>query len=466
MPSDFSGRAILAEDLGNNHFKNEYGVKYAYYSGSMYKGISSVDLVIAMAKAQLLAFFGTGGLQLAEIKRSINFIKTALDQDQTFGANILAALDDQSHELAVVNLYIEAGVSVVEASAFMQVTPALVKYRLKGLCRREDGSLYVPNRIIAKVSHPKVADAFMRPPPTNIVEKLVASGDISEEEAALSGFISVASDISVESDSGGHTDQAVSQVILPSIQLMRDRIMDEYMYETRIRVGAAGGLGAPQAVAAAFFLGADFVVTGSVNQCSLEADISDYAKDLLQNMGVEDTAYAPAGDMFELGAKVQVLKKGTFFPARANKLYELYQRFESIESIDERTQETLQKKYFKRSFDAVWQETREFYERRWPDKLLGIEKSPKKKMAHIFKWYFIHSSRLSKSGSKEDSIDFQVHCGPALGVFNQWVKNTEIENWRNRSVSHIAHILMEGAAEVVSNRVADFQSVRESSVKN
>lgn len=80
----------------------------------------------------------------------------------------------------------------------------------------------------------------------------------------------------------------------------------------KIRVGAAGGIGTPEAAAAAFILGADFIVTGSINQCTVEAGTSEIVKDLLQEINVQDTEYAPAGDMFELGAKVQVLKKGLF----------------------------------------------------------------------------------------------------------------------------------------------------------
>src|ERR1700733_10975230 len=107
-------------------------------------------------------------------------------------------------------------------------------------------------------------------------------------------------------------------------------------------VGAAGGIGTPEAIAAAFVLGADFVLTGSVNQCTVEAGTSEAVKDMLQVANVQDTAYAPAGDMFEIGAKVQVFKKGTFFPTRANKLRELYLRYNSIEEIDKKTQKTIQ----------------------------------------------------------------------------------------------------------------------------
>ena len=48
------------------------------------------------------------------------------------------------------------------------------------------------------------------------------------------------------------------------------------------RLGAAGGLGVPEAVAAAFVLGADFVLTGSINQCTAECGTSERVKDMLQ----------------------------------------------------------------------------------------------------------------------------------------------------------------------------------------
>ena len=93
-------------------------------------------------------------------------------------------------------------------------------------------------------------------------------------------------------------------------------------------------------------MGADFVLTGSINQCTVEAGNSDAVKDLLQDINVQDTDYAPAGDMFEIGARVQVLKKGVLFPARANKLYRLYTQYDSLNDIPEKTIVQLERKLF------------------------------------------------------------------------------------------------------------------------
>ncbi len=68
-------------------------------------------------------------------------------------------------------------------------------------------------------------------------------------------------------------------------------------------MGAAGGIGTPEAAAAMFVMGADFILTGSINQCTVEAATSDAVKDLLQGMNVHDTDYAPSGELFELGSR-------------------------------------------------------------------------------------------------------------------------------------------------------------------
>ena len=228
--------------------------------------------------------------------------------------------------------------------------------------------------------------------------------------------------------------------------------MGKYGYQKRIKIGAAGDIGTPQAAAASFIMGADFILTGSINQCTVEAATSDAVKDMLQDINVQDTDYAPAPDMFEIGAKVQVLRKGVFFPARANKLYDLYTHYNSIDEIDEKTRKQIQEKYFKRSFDQIWEETKTYWSKVEPEELKKAERSSKHKMALIFRWYFGRTTWLALNGIEEQKIDYQVQCGPALGAFNQWVKGTELANWRNRHVDKIAEKLMEETAELLNNR--------------
>lgn len=443
---------VTAESLGSAAFRQDYGLRYAYLGGALYKGIASKELVVAVGKSGMMGYFGTGGLSIAQTETAIDFIQSQLSRDQPYGMNLICHLDQPELEEQAVELFLRRGVRFVEAAAFMRMTPSLVLWRLAGLKRNAAGHIERPRRTLAKVSRPEVATAFMQPAPEPIVRALVEAGRITSEQAQLSQWIPMADEICVEADSGGHTDQGVAFALLPAMLTLRDEMMAKYRYDKPIRVGAAGGIGTPHAAAAAFIMGADFILVGSINQCTVEAGTSEAAKNVLQELNVQDTGYAPAGDMFEIGARVQVVKRGLFFPARANKLYELYQRYNSLEELDAKTRQRIQEQYFRRSFDDVWKETKAYYSRTQPSKVAEIEANPKQMMAQIFKWYFVHTTRLALRGSEQQKVDYQIHCGPALGAFNQWVKGTALQPWRNRHVADIGMKLMQDTAKLLNQR--------------
>ncbi len=440
---------ITYDSLGSEEFKKDYNLRYAYITGAMYRGVSSKDMVVRMGKAGMLGFLGTGGLSLEEVESSIKYIQEKLNQGQAYGMNFLYDPNNPEKEERIIDLYFKYQVKVIEASAFMGITPALVRYKAKGLLRNEKGDIESTNKIIAKISRPEVAEAFMSPAPARIVDRLLSEGKISASEAEMLQSVPVANDLCVEADSGGHTDCGVTYTLLPAIIKLRNEMMEKFRYKRKIHIGAAGGIGTPEAAGASFILGADFIVTGSINQCTVEAGTSDAVKELLQQMNVQDTDYAPAGDMFEFGAKVQVLKKGLFFPARANKLYDLYRQFNSIDEIDSKTKDQIQDRYFKRSFDSIYEELKNYYS---PEEIKKAEKNPKNKMAMIFKWYFHYSTKSALAGDADSKVDYQVHCGPALGAFNQWIKGTKYEPWKNRHVDEIALLMLGETAAFLNHR--------------
>lgn len=440
------------EHLGCPIFKETYNLKHAYMSGGMVKAIASRDMVVSMAKAGFLGALGTGGVPLKQIESDIAYIKALLPAGQTYVVNLLCNLNNPTKEQEVVDILLKQRVPVVEAAAFMQMTPALITYRLNGLRRDSKGGISIGNRIIAKISRPEIARAFLSPPPRRVVEKLLAEGRVTSEQAKLAERVPMADDLCVEADSGGHTDQGVASVLIPAICRLRDSLMTQYPSLRKICVGAGGGIGSPEAAASAFMLGADFVLTGSINQCTVEAHTSDAVKDILQAVEVQDTDYAPAGDMFEIGAQVQVVKRGLFFPARGRKLYSLYQQFDGLDAIDVKTQTQIQEKYFRRSFSEVWQETQNYYQSAKPDEVSKAETLPKHKMALIFRWYFIHSMRLAMQGVEDRKVDYQIHCGPAMGVFNHWVQGSTLESWKNRKVDLIAMELMQETKSLLNSR--------------
>ncbi len=445
---------ITIDSLGSADFKREHGVRYAYVSGSMVKGIASARLVINMGKAGLLGYFGTGALGLDVIEQALLEIKGALGDDRPWGMNLLSNAGTPQAEMDTVDLFLRHGVRRVEASAYMQLSPALVKYRAKGLRRDGQGKVRRDTLLLAKLSRPEIATLFLSPAPEKLVAALLANGEITAEQAELARSVPMADDICVEADSGGHTDMGVLATLLPAIIRLRDEMMRKYGYARRIRVGGAGGIGTPEAAATAFILGADFILTGSINQCTVEAGTSEAVKDLLQEINVQDTDYAPSGSLFELGAKTQVLKKGVFFPARANKLYDLWRMHDSLEQIDLKTRTQIQERYFKRSFEEVWAETRGYYLKVAPEEATKAEVNPKHKMALVFRWYFVHTMRLAMTGDPSQKVDYQIHCGPAMGAFNQWVKGTELESWRNRQVAQIGLKLLGATAELLNARLA------------
>ncbi len=446
--------ALSAESLGSALFRKRFGVKYAYAAGGMYRGIASPELVARMGKAGLVAFFGTGSLSSAEIEKGIQHIQSELRDGQTYGVNLLANYAYPELERQTIELYLRYDVRFIEAAAFMQMTPALVLFRAKGLKRGENGKVEGSRRVLAKVSRPEVAEAFMSPAPEHIVQQLLKEGKITAEQAELAKQVPVSEDVCIEADSGGHTDGGNPTVLFPAMLQLKRALEQKFGYAEPICMGLAGGIGTPEAAAAAFMMGADFILTGSINQCTVEAGTSDDVKALLQGINVQDTDYAPAGDMFEVGAKVQVLKKGVFFPARANKLFSLYSHHSSLDEIPEKTRKQLQSTYFKKPLEEVWKDTCKYFEEQgMRHEVVKAEANPKYKMALVFRWYFGYSTRLAVTGNQEDRVNYQVHTGPALGAFNQWVKGTPLESWTNRHADEIGKKLLAETAEYLNRSV-------------
>jgi len=155
---------------------------------------------------------------------------------------------------------------------------------------------------------------------------------------------------------------------------------------------------------------------------------------------------APAADMFEMGVKLQVLKRGTMFPMRAQKLYELYRNYDSIEHIPKAEKEKLEKQIFRKSIAEVWEGTAAYLSQKNPEKLGKAVNNPKLKMALIFRWYLGLSSRWSSTGEKGREVDYQIWCGPAMGGFNDWVRGSYLSEPNQRHVVDVANQIMKGTA--------------------
>jgi len=385
---------------------------------------------------------------LDRVSEAIDELTDTLGTNATWGSNLIHSPAEPDLEAGCVELYLRREVRRVSASAYMSLTPHVVRYAASGLSRGPSGRIRRKNHLFAKISRPEVARHFMEPAPESILQALVAAGQLTAEEASLARQVPVAEDFIVEADSGGHTDNRPLTALFPIMLALRDEIALEHGYSRPIRIGAAGGLGAPSAVSAAFSLGAAFVLTGSVNQGAVESGLSTEGRTMLAQAGLADVIMAAAADMFELGVKLQVLKRGTMFGVRANKLYDVYTAYESLESLPRDVADSLERGVFQMTLAEVWDETCRFWAHRDPREVQKAEQNPKHKMALCFRWYLGKSSRWAIAGDNDRRMDYQIWCGPAMGAFNAWVRGSFLEAPENRSVVQIAVNLFEGAAVV------------------
>ncbi len=450
--------ACPLENLGDPTFRADHRLRYAYATGAMANGIGSADIVEAMSRAGMVGFFGAAGLPVQRTEAALNRIQQTLG-DAPYGFNLIHSPTEPALENAVVDLYLRRSVRLVEASAFLDLTLPVIRYRLHGIHTDPAGRIITPNRVIVKVSRVEVAAKFFAPAPARYLQELVRQGHLTAEQAGLAERVPVAQDLTAEADSGGHTDNRPLVTLLPTMLALRDRQQAQYDFDQPLRVGAAGGVATPAAVAGALAMGASYVLTGSINQACVESGSSDLVREMLAQAEQADTAMAPAADMFEMGVKVQVLKRGTMFAMRAAKLYDLYRSCPSMEALPAAERSALEKNLFRTSLDEIWAQTASYFQQRDPSQIQRAERDPKHKMALVFRWYLGMSSRWANAGEPTRKIDYQVWCGPAMGAFNEWTRGSFLEQPRQRRVTTVALNLLYGAAVLLRLQMLRCQGV-------
>src|SRR5262249_54682221 len=158
---------------------------------------------------------------------------------------------------------------------------------------------------------------------------------------------------------------------------LRNQMQEQFGYAQPLRVGAAGGISTPWAAAGALAMGAAYLVTGSVNQSCVEAGTSEVVRKMLAQAQQADVAMAPAAEMFEMGVKVQVLKRGTLFAMRAAKLYEMYRTHESLDQLPANERVSLEKTIFRAPIESIWEQTQDYFRNRDPSRIEKAQRDPK-----------------------------------------------------------------------------------------
>ena len=114
--------------LGDPEFMRAYGINMAYMTGAMANGIASEELVIASGKVGLLSSFGAAGLVPPRIEEAINKIQHALPNGP-YAFNLIHSPSEDAIESGAVDLFLKHGVTTVEASAFLGLTPNIVRFQ-------------------------------------------------------------------------------------------------------------------------------------------------------------------------------------------------------------------------------------------------------------------------------------------------------------------------------------------------
>jgi PfaD family protein len=440
---------IYPEWLGDRAFSATHGARFNYVVGEMARGITTPRMVVEAVRAGCLGFYGSAGLPLDEIENGLRKIKAELTDTQiSWGANLIHTPQQPGYEAGVVDLFLREDVRRVSASAYMRLSPEIVRYTALGLERTPDGGIVRNNHVFAKVSRAEVAEQFLSPAPEAILKALVVSGAITEEQAAMAALVPVAAEITAEADSGGHTDRRSAAPLFSSICAARDRVANKTRIDPdKVRIGLAGGIATPNAVAAAFSMGAAYVLTGSINQAAVESGLSLPGRQLLAKAGPADVAMAPAADMFEQGVEVQVLKRGTLFAMRGKKFFQLYRSGAAFETLSPEEKVWVED-VLGEPFESAWKATREYIAKVNPGEAERADADGNKRLALVARRYLFSGAQLAREGDPKRLTDYQIWCGPAQGAFNEWVAGTFLEDISNRTIRQIAWNLMEGAARL------------------
>lgn len=98
--------ALYPEWLGDRSFAETHGVRFPYVTGAMANGIATTRLVIAMARARMLGFFGAAGLAKPAVEKAVDELVRELGNppNLAWGVNLIHSPQEPELEAAVANM--------------------------------------------------------------------------------------------------------------------------------------------------------------------------------------------------------------------------------------------------------------------------------------------------------------------------------------------------------------------------
>jgi trans-AT polyketide synthase/acyltransferase/oxidoreductase domain-containing protein len=280
-------------------------------------------------------------------------------------------------------------------------------------------------------------EAFLRPPPGELVEQLLRTGQLTSAEARDARRLPVATDIYVQPEPDGGP---AAGLLLPVLRAVRDASHSRDGHAEPVPVGV-GGIGTPEEIATAVLLGADFLVTGTINACTPQARTSEAVKGLLAEVTMDDTVLAPSAELFRLGGREHLVRRATLFPARAAHLYRLYLARTPLSQLSPETRQVLESDYFGEPLDRV----------------LSSEhgQEPQPGIAELLARYFGLGARAASRGQLEQQLNWHIPCGPEMGAFNLAAGKLGLAGWHERDVAVVAERLSAAGAQMLDRRLRE-----------
>ena len=234
------------ERLGSAAFRREFGTRFAISAAA-----SDLGMAQALGEFGALASFAPPS-RLPEAEMALARAQRA------FGGRLFALrlkedpLQPEAAE-ALADLWGRRGGRLLEAEGFAAPTPALALWRAETLARDAEGAPASLRRLVARVATPEAAEAFLRPAPAEILDRLVSRGKLDDQRRALALEIPMADAVTL--CGGGPSSPWATAPLLARALRQRDRLCAP---EAWPYLGVAGGAASPQAMAALFAMGADY----------------------------------------------------------------------------------------------------------------------------------------------------------------------------------------------------------------
>jgi trans-AT polyketide synthase, acyltransferase and oxidoreductase domains len=411
--------------LGDPRVARAYHLRLPYLVDALPYGVSGPAMLRRLAGAGLFGFLGTRGVPVTQVETDVDDLR-AEDVRGRWGIELPAERLDPERASAITSLALSSGVGHAVTAGWAGVSPQLVRWRF---ARGSTGGAG-PRRLLVRVTGSHQVEAFLRPPPAELIAPLVRSGQLDPAEADHARRHPVATDLFVQPEpEGGATAGLLMSVLRATSQTRRDG-------EESVPVGV-GGIGTAEEIASAVLLGADFIVTGAINQTAPQARTCDAVKDLLATVTMADTVLAPSAELFRLGGREHMVRKATLFPARAAHLYALHLARVSPADFSPQTRHLLESEYFGEPLEEV------------------IRSAPEPRLVDLLTRYFDLGTSAALAGRMEHQLNWHIPSGQEMGAFNLAADGLGLADWAGRDVDVVAERLMTAGAQLLDRRLRE-----------